>query len=68
MSEDKKHAVVEMVVPSAMTTENPKQGLIPVGMCTHTLQVECELSGGDPNVRPRVTGIQLGQEIKPLNF
>ncbi|MBQ9406846.1 MAG: hypothetical protein IJU37_08965 [Desulfovibrio sp.] len=67
VSEDKKHAVVEMVVPSAMTTENPKQGLIPVGMCTHTLQVECELSGGDPNVRPRVTGIQLGQEIKPLN-
>ncbi len=66
VSDDKKTAVVEMVLPQAITTEGPAV-IIPVGTVTHTMQVTCELSGGDPNVKPRVTGIKLGQELRPLN-
>ncbi len=66
VSEDKKTAVVEMVLPRAIATEGP-QVVIPAGMVTYTMQVTCELSGGDPNVKPKVTGIQLGQELQPLN-
>lgn len=63
---DGKSAVVEMIVPSVIVTDNAAR--LPVGAVRHVMRVQCELSGGAPDVRPRVTGVQISQTVSPLDI
>ena len=63
---DKKTAVVEIVRPYVICTDEPKGQ--PVGTANLVMRVECKLSGGDPNVKPEVTKVQVSQKLTPLTF
>ena len=64
VSPDKKHAVVEMRLPKAIVTNDSRK--IAVGSNEIVMQIHCDLSGGDPAIRPRVTDVQLSQNIKSI--
>lgn len=64
---DKKTAVVEIIRPYVICTDEQSKGQ-PVGTANLVMRVECKLSGGDPNVRPEVTNVQVSQKLTPLTF
>ncbi len=64
---DKKTAVVEIIRPYVICTDEQSESQ-PVGTANLVMRVECKLSGGDPNVRPEVTNVQVSQKLTPLTF
>ncbi len=62
VSEDKKSAVIEILYPSAICTDD--LNAIQLGSVNHTVRIHCNLSAGAPDGKPGVTKVEISQQIQ----
>ncbi len=66
VSPDKKTATIEMILPHFVCVDN-KEGA-PAGTVLHRMRIHCNLSAGSLDGKPRVTNVELKQEINAFQY